>query len=247
MRADLYRNLAEVEDAHWWFRSRRRIVVDLLASLGRRAGGTARILDVGAGTGATTAALSVLGSVDALENAPVALEFLRRRPGVNVVVGELPNAELPSATYKIVTALDVLEHIEDDRAALGDMARVLVPGGHLLLTVPAHPWLWTNFDEACHHFRRYRPSELEALVRDVGLEIRFSSPFQTLLFPLFVVDRLTHRVVPRRAEVTVPPRPLNRILEAVFSIESLWLTRGRSAPFGSSQLVLARLPATRGA
>lgn len=242
MRVDLYSNLAEVEDSHWWFRSRRKIVLTLLRSVHPEGAVRPRILDVGAGTGSTTVALASLGSVDALEMAPDALQHLRRRAQVNVLVGELPHLDLPSGSYEIVTALDVLEHVEDDRGALEEITRVIVPGGHLLLTVPTHPWLWSDFDEACHHFRRYRPEEVNARVRGAGLQIVFSSPIQTVLFPLIAIERLMRRAVRRTQTLSVPPGPLNRLLEAAFSAERMWLSREWRAPFGSSQIVLARKP-----
>ena len=178
----------------------------------------------------------------ALEAAPEALKHLQRRKDLAIVRGILPNPDLPRGAYDLVTAFDVLEHIEDDRSAMVDMADVLRPGGLLLLTVPAHPRLWSDHDEMHHHFRRYRPGEVEDLARGSGLEVRFSSPFQTLLFPLILAERLVRRVRPSEAPPEVPPRPVNWIAHRMFSLERHWIARRLRAPIGSSHIVLAAKP-----
>jgi SAM-dependent methyltransferase len=245
LRSDLYRNLAEVESRHWWFRARRRVVEAFLE--GRLATGcgrgTPRILDVGAGTGHMTRALTRFGEVEALEGAPEALEWLRTREGITVHEGVLPGSGLQEERYDLVTAFDVLEHIADDEGALAEIHRLTVPSGLLLVTVPAHPSLWSEWDVAHHHQRRYRPRALERRVMDAGFELLFSSPMQTLLFPAFVLERLVRRLRPERdgaLVVRVPPPVANRALEAVFALERHWLRRGWRSPMGSSHLLLAR-------
>jgi SAM-dependent methyltransferase len=243
LRLDLYRNLAEVESRHWWFRARRRIVEAVLDARVRALPEPLQILDVGAGTGRMTEALTRFGEVEALEGAAEALAWLRTRPGIVVHEGVLPGAGLPAANYGLVTAFDVLEHIADDRAALAEIARLVAPGGYLLVTVPAHPRLWSEWDDANHHHRRYRPRQLEERVRAAGFEIVFSSPMQTLLFPAFVLERAWRRLRPEGAatlEVRVPAAPVNRLLEGVFALERHWLSRGLRAPVGSSHLLWAQ-------
>ncbi len=248
MRPDLYRNLADVESRHWWFRARRRIVTAVLeARLGEAEHpGGRRVLDVGAGTGFMTHALTRFGRVDALESAPEALRWLRDDPALRVLEGEVADADLPEAHYHVITALDVLEHISDDRSALASLARACAPGGHLLVTVPAHPGLWSEWDEANGHCRRYRVADLEARVGEVGFDVVFSSPLNALLLPLFVLDRkVRRRLRPEGADtlqVRVPPAPLNRVLEGVFALERHWLRRGWRNPVGSSHLLLGRRP-----
>lgn len=242
MRSDLYDGLAGTEETHWWFQARKTII---LALLDRELAGKRQnlaILDVGAGTGMLAEALTRFGRVTALEAAPEALAHLERRKDLAIVRGILPNPDLPRGAYDLVTGFDVLEHIEDDRSAMADLADVLRPGGLLLLTVPAHPALWSDHDEIHHHFRRYRPGEVENLARASGLEVRFSSPFQTLLFPLFLAERLMRRLRPSEAYTDVPPAAVNWIARRVFSFERHWIARCIRAPIGSSHLVLAAKP-----
>ena len=249
MRADIFDIIAAVEERHWWFQARKRIILSLLErELPRLAPGRAgerRILDVGAGGGMLASAMTQLGQVTAMEGAPEALAHLVRRVGLTVVPGFLPSPDLSPESFDLVTSFDVLEHIEDDRAALHEIRQVLKPGGVLMVTVPAHPWMWSAHDEAGHHFRRYRPREIEKRVAGAGFSILFSSPFQTLLFPLQVAERVARRWLgppPEGEELRMPPRWVNRIGYQVFAFERHWIGRRRHAPIGSSQLVLAQKP-----
>ena len=242
MRSDLYDSLANTEETHWWFQARKSIILALLDKELAAESHDLAILDVGAGTGMLAEALTRFGRVTALEAAPEALAHLERREGLTIVRGTLPNPDLPRAAYDLVTLFDVLEHIEDDGGAMADLSALVRPGGVLLLTVPAHPSLWSDHDEIHHHFRRYRPGEVEELARANGLEVRFSSPFQTLLFPLFLAERLARRPRPSEAARDVPPAPVNWIATRVFSFERHWIARRVGAPIGSSHLVLAAKP-----
>ena len=242
MRSDLYDSLASTEETHWWFQARKSIILALLDRELAEKSRNLAILDVGAGTGMLAEALTRFGRVTALEAAPEALTHLERRNDLTIVRGILPNPDLPRGAYDLVTGFDVLEHIEDDRSAMADIADVLRPGGLLLLTVPAHPALWSDHDEIHHHFRRYRPGEVEDLAGGSGLAVRFSSPFQTLLFPLILAERLMRRLRPSEAPPEVPPRPVNWIARRVFSLERHWIAHRVRAPIGSSHIVLATKP-----
>ena len=249
MRADIFDVIAAVEDHHWWFQARKRIILSLLErELPRLAPGGAverRILDVGAGGGMLASAMTHLGHVTAMEGAPEALPHLERRVGLTVIPRFLPSPDLSPESFDLVTSFDVLEHIEDDRAALHDLRQALKPGGALMVTVPTHPWMWSAHDEVGHHFRRYRPGEIEQRVMGAGFSILFSSPFQTLLFPLQVAERLARRWLgppPEGEELRMPPRWVNWMAYQMFAFERHWIGRRWRAPIGSSQLVLARKP-----
>ncbi len=238
MRAGLFDEMAAVEDAHWWFQGRLRILMDVLRAQVPQPG---RILDVGAGTGLVARAMAELGEVEALEMMPEALAHLERT-GVAVRRGGLPAPELPDAHYGLVTAFDVLEHIEDDHGAMVDVARLLAPGGAFVATVPAHPVLFGPHDRAHHHQRRYTRARLVDVIAGAGLEIAFLSPYLTVLFPLFLVDRVLQRIRPGNGEVGQLPRALDALLEGLFAVERRWLARGWSSPVGASFLVRAVKP-----
>lgn len=272
MRADLHDHIVAVEEHHWWFQARKRIILDFLArafsppdpvgiggapgaagsrgTAATRGGGTTartvKILDVGSGTGMLAKAMTALGHVTAMEGAPEAVAHLARRGGLRVIQGYLPHSDLAPDAFDLVTAFDVLEHIEDDRSALGHMVDLVKPGGSVLLTVPTHPWLWSPHDEASRHFRRYRPHGIEELVRGAGLTVLFSSPFQTLLFPMMIAERWAQRsfgAPPEGQELRLPPRWINATACTVFAMERHWISRQRRAPVGSSHLIFAQKPA----
>lgn len=200
------------------------------------------LLDVGAGGGALSQMLGRFGGVVAVESSPEAMRRLRQRKGLTAVEARLPSLPFRSGTFDFATAFDVLEHIEDDVAAVGELARVLRHGGHFLGTVPAHPSLWSGHDEVHAHFRRYRPGELESRLEAAGFHVEFATPFQTLLLPAFVTHRWLSRLVSKPpAPPSRPPSALNALLETVFASERRWVRRGWRLPVGSSHLVYARL------
>lgn len=241
MDASSFPDLAENEESHWWYVSRRRVVLALLEREDWPEG--ARILDIGAGTGGMTAALSRFGPAEALEVNPAAWPFLEQRDLAALHTRPLPDPELPSASYHLISAFDVLEHIDDDVSVVTDIARLLVPGGRFVATVPAHPWLWSRHDEHYHHRRRYTREGLASALTAGGLEVEFLSPWLSLLFPLFLADRVRQRLrPPTRVATRAPSGPLNQVLAAVNRVESRWIGRRLPTPLGASWVVLARRP-----
>jgi trans-aconitate methyltransferase len=250
MDAALYTAYAQAEDAHWWFRARRRIVARVLDGLDLPA--PARILEMGCATGGNLDLLSRYGTLDAVEMDAGAAAFARsRQTQASVYQGHLPDAVPPAVDgpYDLITLLDVLEHIPDDRAALDRLFALTAPGGVLLVTVPAYQWLWSAHDVANHHQRRYRRGALVRLLRSAGFQVERATYFNTLLLPVVagirVAGTLAERVRGRKpvgSDIdTIPPRPVNRLLEGVFASERAWVSR-LSAPAGVSILALARRP-----
>ena len=216
----VYDRMAELDTRHWWYRARR----DVLASLIERriappAGG--RILEVGCGTGHNLPMLSGFGTVDAVELDPVAREKATQRLGKPVMDARLPElAGIETGAYDLVASLDVVEHVEDDVAALTALARCLKPGGRLLVTVPAFPFLWSAHDVTNHHHRRYTRATLRAAIDGAGLRTEFMGWFNSLLFPLAVADRMWGKVTGREgSDDALPPAPLNALFETVFGLE----------------------------
>ncbi|MEE8248503.1 MAG: methyltransferase domain-containing protein, partial [Alphaproteobacteria bacterium] len=201
--------MAEVEARHWWGVGRRRIVDHLIAALGLPADAT--ILDAGCGTGGNLAMLARHGRVLAFELDPEARAIAAARSGLTIEPGQLPHA-LPAAAQRLdlVTLLDVLEHLDDDRAALQGLFERLAPGGRVVVTVPALPALWSRHDEAHHHRRRYRKGELVARARAAGFEIDLVSYYNFWLFPALAGVRLVDTLVKRGVDdgLSVPPAPL---------------------------------------
>lgn len=240
MEASEYRFMAQHQDRHWWFVGRRAVLAALLDGL--RLPRDARILEIGCGPGGNLPLLGRYGRVTALEMDAYARAFARDNTGVDVRDGRLPDA-LPFAgeRFDLVCLFDVLEHVADDHAALTAIGGLLAPGGRLLLTVPAHQWLWSVHDQNLHHQRRYARAALCERLAGSGLVAERVSFFNTLLFAPAVAARLLDRWRGHAAAsgVSVPAAPVNRLLTGLFAAEAPWLRRW-NLPFGLSLLALAR-------
>jgi SAM-dependent methyltransferase len=248
MREDFYAEYFRVEDRHWWFIGRRRIVLAVLSvSLtSTPEGRTRRILDLGCGTGTMLTYLRRFGNAEGVDADEQAVGFCHARGEDRVQLLESKTLPFPDDSFDLLTALDVLEHIEDDRGALREVARVLRPGGIFLATVPAHGWMWGAQDEISHHFRRYSAGELKRKIPEAGLNLQRLTQFNTILFAPIAAVRLARRMRPPRAEVRSDFEMTgegtgNRLLAEVFSSEAQWLRR-RNLPLGVSMLALAGAP-----
>ena len=237
----LYPQMRELEDRHWWFKGRRAIVASQLKSSGLPR--DSKILDLGCGTGGNLAMLSQFGEVLGAELDAHAAQLAREREIAPVIRGKLPDAlPLAEGAFQCVTLLDVLEHIEDDRATLVAVNKLLEANGRVLITVPAFPFLWGPHDEAHHHQRRYRAKQLRDLLHDAGFEITTLSYCNTWLFPVAALVRLLRKCLPKGdagTELALPPAPLNALLAMLFASER-HLLRHMKLPFGISLLAVAK-------
>lgn len=237
-----YLEMNSVEQCHWWFVARRQIIKSVINRLNLPA--HAKILEIGCGTGGNLGLLSQYGSVDAIEMNADAISIVRTAYGdkVRVIQGCLPGVSSDLVgQYDLVCMFDVLEHIEDDRGALRDVRSLLNSGGQLLLTVPAYGWLWGKHDEFLHHKRRYTLNRLECCLIENGLSPKKLSYFNCWLFPLVAIGRLFDKVFkPTSSTGTgVPPKGVNKLLQAIFASEK-WLLKVGRIPFGVSLLAIAK-------
>ncbi len=215
----VYQQMAELDDRHWWYRARRRILADLIRREAQPPPG-ARILEIGCGTGHNLGMLSGFGHVDGLELDDEAAALSERRLGRKVMRSPLPALDEVPGDYDLIGAFDVVEHIDDDTAALAAIATKLKPGGKFIMTVPAHPWMWTAHDVANHHKRRYSKRALRKLVEGSPMRLDKIGYFNSLLFPIAVAERAVSKLRGKDdGDVSLPPAPLNRSLEAVFAAE----------------------------
>jgi SAM-dependent methyltransferase len=243
---EYYRN----EREHWWFRARESILrrqMERMISLGRIPF-RPRILNIGIATGRSSQWLGELGDVVSLEYDSECCRLTRERTGLEIVEGTVLDLPWESDSFDVVCAFDVIEHVEDDIRAVAEMKRVCRKNGILFVTVPASPLLWSEHDKINHHFRRYRFGELKALFK--GCDLLLCSGFNSLLFAPIAV----HRVVRRMAESLSGSRnsplksdlsrsqfsALSRLLETIFRLENLWLSRGIALPWGVSAMTIAR-------
>ena len=239
----VFDRMAELDQNHWWFTARRRILAAIIARVVRPPR-DARILEVGAGTGHNLDMLGRFGRVEASELDDHARALAEQRLGRPLAAAALPDLSMfPEAAFDLAALLDVLEHVVDDKGALAAVYSRLKPGGKLLLTVPANPWMWSAHDVAHHHHRRYRKREIAALAREAGFEIELLSPFNSLLFPLVAAARAVGKLRGHdSADDAMPAAPVNRLLDAVFGAEAGLIGRV-PMPFGVSLVGVFRRPA----
>ena len=241
--------LAEVEQAHFWFVARNRLITRLI----ERFFPDARdLLEIGCGTAMVLSALCtsrhwrrVAGSDLHPSGLKIARERLRARPDVELV--QMDARALPAErAFDVVGAFDVLEHIEEDEHVLRAMHRALRPGGGIVVAVPQHPALWSAADELAHHVRRYRRGELEAKAGRSGFRIVFSGSYNVVLLPLMALSRLRaarsgSEQLGRAAvdaEFAVAPA-LNSVLTAMLQAEVSLTLLGLRFPLGGSRFVVA--------
>jgi SAM-dependent methyltransferase len=240
-----YETMAAVEDRHWWYSGMRAISAALLDSVyaGRR---DLRILDAGCGTGGNAALLRRYGQVVGLDLAPEALALGSARLPGGLVRGSVLDLPFADASFDLVTSFDVLYHraVPDETPALREVARVLRPGGRLLIRLPAYEFLRGKHDRAVHTRRRYTAAEVRALLDAHGFMVERCSYINALLFPLPAAQRLLERALPAlerpESDLALPPPPVNEALRWPLAAEAAWLARGGHFPFGLSVIALAR-------
>lgn len=245
MDESLLLSFGDLEDRHWWFVVRRKIVIDEI--LRRLSTSTPCVLEVGCGAGGLLRALGgLLPGATALHGVEPNEAAVRNAMalGCDVSSGTFERLPQPDSSVDLLIALDVLEHCEDDMAAGCEAFRVLRPGGFFVLTVPALMSLWGPHDEINAHYRRYTRRSLQAALAQAGLELDRITYFNTLLLPVGYLTRAFARLTGSRAAtgVDLPPAALNAALRGVFSVERPWLRR-RGLPVGMSLLAVARKPA----
>jgi SAM-dependent methyltransferase len=245
MEREAYDEMRAIEDHHWWFLGKRRMLRPHLRSALTEPG--AIVVEIGCGTGANLALLErdfARARPLGLDRDPHALELCRGRAlGAGLVLADGSRLPFRARSVDCLVALDFIEHVDDDRALIREFARVLRAGGVLIASVPAYPALWSKHDEFLHHKRRYRTGELEAKFVEAGFNIRRQNGFNFLLLPLIALVRTI-----RRKSASAPstdffelPRPVNAALAGLFVLED-WLVRAVGVPFGTSFFVRAEKP-----
>lgn len=235
----VYDRMAAHDSTHWWYRARRDILADYLVREGRLPP-DARILEIGCGTGHNLPMLAAFGRVEAIEIDPAARHIASERLGREVSAAPLPALPgIERGAYDLIAVLDVVEHIEDDVAALKAMRDCLKPGGKILITVPAHQWMWSAHDVVNHHHRRYSKATLARAIAAAGLSHNGLRYFNSLLFPLAAAARVAGRMTGRDDSDDSPPPPaVNALFERIFELERHLLGRLPMPP-GVSIVTLA--------
>src|SRR5687768_4507576 len=268
MQQHTYAIMDRVEDSHWWFVGRRAIlegfmrqIVDRLnsppykegmdAALGGQGGSPGasgksveaaalRILDVGCGTGANIEMLSQFGTAEGVDVSDDALEFCRKK-GLTVQKGLAETLPYPDETFDITTALDVIEHLDDDIAGLKEMHRVTKIGGYSLIFVPAFMWLWGVQDDISHHRIRYTRKQIVERLEKAGFTVERATYANFTFFAPVLGGRTIMKLtgIKPESENNINISALNGAFGKLFSAERFWL-KNRNFPFGVSIVVVAR-------
>jgi SAM-dependent methyltransferase len=234
----IFERMAALDQTHWWYVARRRILSDVVGRI-IRPPKDARILEIGCGTGHNFGMLGAFGTVDGVEVDAAARQIASERLGRPVGSSPLPELDgIADASYDLIALLDVLEHVEADTASLATIRAKLKPGGRILLTVPANRWMWSAHDIVHHHYRRYNSKDLERVIRAAGLNADLMTHFNTILFPLAAMFRLWGKITRREeADDAQPIAPLNAAFTSLFGLERLLVGRV-PMPFGVSLLAV---------
>jgi SAM-dependent methyltransferase len=232
---------AELYRQHWWWRAREAVILDLLRSLRPRPRPRSTILDVGCGDAVSFPALSAFGTVRGIEVDESLLdpsgpfrERISTRPLGDAVYDD------PSWRFDLITALDVIEHIDDDRGAIASIVAMLHPGGLLVVTVPAFELLWDHHDEINDHRRRYTASRLRGAFDGQGLEVlHIRYLFRTLFIPKLLVRLVNAGRSSKVAQHGIPRPAINSALRTLCVLEDRLLRR-LPIPFGTSVVGVAR-------
>jgi SAM-dependent methyltransferase len=240
--------LLAAEDRHFWFRARNETIAALALQPIRELMDGFSILEVGCGSGNVLRVLQRLagdhGRVEGLELSDEAADVARARTGLRVTNGYVADLD-PDARYDLIAAFDVLEHIADEAGVLQQLRERLVPGGRLILTVPAHQSLWSAFDVASGHERRYSRKTLSRALRSSGFRVEYISYFMSLLYPLMWLRRRLMKSQKADmgalldSEFQIVPG-VNRIAYELLRREAVIVRARRHLPMGTSVIAIAR-------
>ena len=240
MEHELYQDLYELEDAHWWHVRKR----DVCMALRRRFAPSARpeILDIGCGTGKNVEAFGALGDAWGVDSSPEAVRFCAARGLSRIRQEPAEHTSFADAAFDAVTLLDVLEHA-DDAAVLREAHRLLRTEGALVVTVPAYQWMWSRWDVALHHRRRYGRRDLRRLLESAGFRVvMFSNMHALLVIPAWLVRTIKSRLFPSAeypSDFRLSSPLINRLLLALSGAEAWFLLRW-SVPVGLTLIAVAR-------
>jgi SAM-dependent methyltransferase len=240
------------EERHFWFKSRNRILERMVKEITTSLPDGYKVMEVGCGTGNVLRMLEKAcsrGLVAGMDLFSDGLKFARRRVQIPLVQGDMVHPPFRTK-FDLVCMFDVLEHLPDDESILRSVSDLLGKDGHLLLTVPADPRLWSFFDTASHHFRRYTRADLLAKMERAGFEVEFISPYMLAIYPMVWVTRrltrsgdgpLSEDEIEKMSteELNIVP-VVNEILTWVLSREAAWLGAGKHLPVGTSILAVGR-------
>lgn len=244
MKATEYFRLARIENYHWWYRSIHQLLLNTLAQRVNPDRKKTIILDAGCGTGGLTEQLMQLGKVIGVDISSLALK-LAKSGKAQYIHGSINGLPLVDSSADAITSVSVLYHRQvQDHKAIDEMARVVKPGGTIILVLPAFSWLYSTHDAAVHTKKRYTLAQAKRLMEKAGIHTVSARYIFSFLFPTFLLKRLLERWIKPAtsiSDLTTVPVWLNRLLVWVCCLE--WnITKHIPMPFGSSLLIVGVKP-----
>ena len=238
MQKYLYKDLYKLEDIHWWHKAKRRLVSYFLKNNIQNR--TSKILDVGCGTGKNLEVFSQYGKVFGIDNSSEAIAFCKKRGHKNIRLGNIEKLPYKKNTFSAITALDVLEHVDDNKALL-EIDRVLRPDGLLIATVPAFNFLWSKWDEVLYHKRRYTKDSLTKTLKKNNFKIvKISYIYSFLLIPALLIRSLKNIFYKDYypSDFILSNKVLNSVCGLIADFEKIFIINFK-IPFGTSLIVVA--------
>lgn len=237
MQKYLYADLYKLEEIHWWHKAKRDLVGFFLKQTARKG---SKILDVGCGTGKNVEEFANFGSSHGIDTSNEAIIFCAKRGLKNIIKGSIEKMPFPKQSFNIITALDVLEHVDDSKS-LKEISRVLKDRGTLIATVPAFPILWSKWDEVLHHKRRYTKNTLKEVVEKNGFNItKISYVYSFLFLPAFIIRNVKKLLYKNYypSDFKLSNKIINYLFEKIAQMEIFFIKR-LNIPIGTSLIVVA--------
>lgn len=240
MHIDEYRKLAEVEDSMWYFKALNQRI---LLPLSEWKDGDPDVLDAGCGTGGLIRSLKEFGTnwkIKGLDFSPLACRLARERTQVEIIEGSITDLPFDENRFDIVTSADVISQVEDASIALREFARVLRPGGMVVINVAAYQWMWSYHDVTCETQHRFRRSELKKMIESSGLSPIKASYANMFVFPLIIAKRKLFATPSATSDVHSYSKPIDQFCGGLARLEYYWLKTGGVFPTGCSVFLAAR-------
>ena len=246
--------LFKIEDQHFWFKARNRVIGTLVNQVIDSSDARSKVLEVGCGTGNILRVLGKSGKgnkVVGMDLFAEGLQYARRRTSCLLVQGDVSKPPF-NESFDLIGVFDVLEHCDSDLLILSNLYDLVKRDGALILTVPAHPSLWSYFDESSHHRRRYTLKELKSKLNQSGFRIEYITEYMATIFPIVWLKRKLSGPIYRnrtneinqaydnaKSELRIIP-VINNLLNLLLSFETGLIKRRLSLPFGTSIIAVAR-------
>ena len=237
MDAEAYKEMIELQEEHWWFVARRDVIESFI-KMQMPQGPTSKALEIGCGVGGNVGLLSQSGHYRGIDMHKPAIDYCSEKyPQFEFEctrVEDIPQ-EFNSNKFDSIYILDVLEHIDDQVEILKSAQNYLTQSGKILVTVPAFEFLWSPHDEFVHHVRRYTKAGLKKVLEDSGYKVERISYFNSILFPLALIQRLGMRILNKKlnTHLSTPPTIVNWLFKVIFAQEA-WILKRTNLPVGLS-------------